>query len=380
MRITVISRSWPSNERSGVSLAAATHVKILVGLGHEVSIIGALPEVMSEDLPVTHKLWVKATGSGALYSKAKVDREGLRAAVLVTNPQLVLLEAWQTALTDASIEVAYELKIPCALISHGISLHRHSNSPSQWLRGLGWVAYRYLKLPRLIKKLGAITTLDDLSLSKRFFDRDLAKMIGLKVLPLKNLPVHWSVNFVPRAERKLQVISIGYFTAIKNQLGAIRAFNCLPANITLCLIGDRSGAYYESCRALVHELQLEKRIVFMQDHECNIAEEIANSIAIYAPSLTEALPITLLEAMACGTPFVATPVGAIPSFKGGISIAREHHQVNALIKLIEDECFWKKYSDAGRLQFQQEFSETCITKQVAQLVDYCAATFQIGKT
>jgi len=106
MRITVISRSWPSNERSGVSLAAASHVKILASQGHGISIIGASRTVLSENLPVQGRYHVSASGSGALYSPSRVDREKLAQVLRETRPDLVIVEAWQTALTDAAVEEA----------------------------------------------------------------------------------------------------------------------------------------------------------------------------------------------------------------------------------------------------------------------------------
>lgn len=370
MRVTVISRSWPSDERSGVSLAAATHVKMLVELGYQVSIVGANSKIVDESLPVTRALWVNSHGSGSLYSLARINIDDLKSTLAGLDPELVIVEAWQTALTDAAIDASSSLGIPVLMISHGIALHPHKHCVSQWVRSACWLPYRYLRLPGLIKKLTAITALDSDSSSPRFFDQKLAKKFGVKVFALKNLAVNFSSTFVDKGNRKSQVLVLGYFSSIKNQAQAIKVFEKINPEITLIFIGQKSGSYYESCCKLVKSCGMESRVIFMQDDECNIAQEISYSMLVYAPSLTEALPTALLEAMASGTPFVASPVGAIPSLKGGISTTGIIKQRQAISTLLHDERLWIKYSQAGRDQYETDFSYERIRNQLNNVVRY----------
>jgi glycosyltransferase involved in cell wall biosynthesis len=78
--------------------------------------------------------------------------------------------------------------------------------------------------------------------------------------------------------------------------------------------------------------------------------------------------MTLIEAMACGTPFVATPVGAISGFRGGIIANSVTSQVKAIVKLLEDPALWQNLSDAGRMQYENEFSYDHISSQLAKAV------------
>lgn len=372
MKIAVVSRSWPSNERSGVSLAAATHVRMLVELGYQVSIIGASPEVTKiNDVPLIHRVWVPSQGSGALYSKARVDLGALRDALRNIKPNLILVEAWQTSLTDAAIDEASRLKIPVLMISHGVAVHPHDLSLAQWFRALCWIPYRLFRLPSLLKKVSAITCLDESSSSPRFFDRNMAKKMGIKIFPLKNLPIHFTEEFIPRQKRSPQILVIGYFSGVKNQIAAINVFSNLRFPITLKFIGPRYGRYYKACIQLANKLGLCGKISFLEDDECNLAEEIASSTLVYLPSLTEALPTTLIEAMACGTPFVASAVGAIPHMRGGIATNDPQLQEKALQDLIEDDHLWASYANLGRLQYQEEFSYQRIKSQLDRAVKYC---------
>ena len=368
MKITLVSRSWPSHERSGVSLAALNHARLLIDQGHEVSIIGALDSLEKIDLPVKNRAHIPASGSGALYSPANVNRELLKKTITENESDLVIVEAWQTALTEAAIEVAYELKIPVLMISHGISLHPFNSSIVQQLRALAWIPYRLFKLPALVKKLSAITTLDEISSSPRFYDRDLATKFGIPVVPLKNFPAHVISPYVPLNERLMQILVVGYFSPIKNQLAVIELLEKIPSHIDCVFIGQRKGAYFEACKNRVAELKLNKRVKFLQDDECDLAQQIAQSTLVFAPSLTEALPMTLIEAMASGTPFVATSVGAVGGLVGGMLADSENAQVNAIESLFDSPNLWEKYSITGRAQYESEFTEQHIAAQLEQAV------------
>ncbi|QWD04211.1 glycosyltransferase family 4 protein [Polynucleobacter paneuropaeus] len=368
MRITIISRSWPSDEHSGVALCAGLHAKILMAQGHQVSIIGAysLKEI---DLAVEHKITVPSSGSGALYSPVKIEKVTLEKAFEVTNPELVVIEAWQTALTDSAIEVASGLHLPILMISHGISMHPYNSSWKQRLRSWAWKPYQYFKLPKLLKKVTAITTLDQISTSPRFYDRELAKKLHIPLYLLRNSPIHWSEKFYARAKRKPQILVVGYFSPVKNQLAAIQLLASLLPEIHLCFIGDRQGAYFHQCEQAVHRHNLDERVHFLQDNECDLGQELASSLLVFLPSITEALPMILIESMACGTPFVANPVGAVVSFKGGITADTAQAQLLAVKRLVNDEPLWQRYSEAGLSQYKDEFTESGVGRQLANAIE-----------
>ena len=369
MKIALVSRSWPPLERSGVSLAAHNHARVLISQGHEVSILGSQIEIDDINIPACSKFSIDAHGSGSLYSPAYVNIKQVEDALVSINPDLVVTEAWQTALTEACIDIASRQNIPTLMISHGISIHPYTNSVRNWIRYLAWLPYRYFKLPGLIKKLNAITALDTHSSSNRFFDRELAKRNNIPIVSLKNCPSHRFAKRVPRADRQMQILVVGYFSAVKNQLAAIEVLSQLPESISCCFIGDRRGAYFEACQRRVAQLGLKSRVSFLQDDECDLAEKMMQSILIFSPSITEALPITLIEAMACGTPFVATPVGAVSSFFGGILAESEQSQIDAIQALITQPKLWQKYSDAGQQQVEIDFTEEHIAAQLAKAIN-----------
>jgi len=374
MNITFVSRSWPSSERSGVSLIAAQHVKILASEGHSISIIGSSNTVIYEDLPVFSRLYVSAQGSGSLYSPIRVNKESLRQLILSTNPELIVVEAWQPALTDTAIDVAHELQLPILMISHGVSVFPYTKRVIDIGRGLAWIWYRFNNLKNRIKKLAVITTLDDSAVSERFYDRDIARQLGIPIVPLVNAPVNWSNLTIGFQQRKQQILVIGYFSTVKNQLAALDVFTGLPDTLKLRFIGPQRGFYYGKCRRRVAELGLERRVIFSQDDECNISDEIANSLLVLSTSITEVLPVTLLEAMASGTPFVATPVGAVPNLYAGVISGDIDEQRNAIKKIVCDEVLWRQLSEQGKRSYSERYTHAHVRSSLLDAVSLAASS------
>ena len=374
LRICLVSKSWPSHQRSGLSLAAASHLRILAANGHVVSIIGSHSSVLSEQLPATQKFYVRSTGSGALYSPARVDRDLLIKAFQDCSPDLIIIEGWQTALTTAAVQIAFMRAIPTLMVSHGISLHPFSGRFTDRLRSLAWEPYKRFVLPDLIAKIDSITTLDRSASSLRFFDRDLSRRLGKTVLPLVNAPINWLSDFRARNKRKSQVLVIGYYSPIKNQLAALDVAARISSDLSFKFIGEKLGRYYEICVRRTYELGMGHRVVFMNDSECNLSEEISNSLVVLSTSVTEVLPLTLLEAMASGTPFVATPVGAVPFLEGGICAEGVDDLSNAVLTLIDDHEVWQQLSASGRRQHAERYTTANVSMQLEAAINAALRT------
>lgn len=368
MRIVIFSRSWPSNERSGVTLAAATHVQLLMSQGHDVYIAGAHENVLNDPLPVSGRFYVKARGSGALYSPARVDKLYLRTVLQTVKPDLIMVEGWQTALTDAAVDIAHDIDMPVLMISHGISVHAFSSSFVDLFRAAGWLAYRIWTLPRRVARLSAMAVLDELAVSTRFYDRCLAARVHVPIIPLVNSPVNWQEGNAELAGRVLQILVIGYFSSVKNQMKALDVLSGLPESISMRFIGKREGRYYQRCVKKSTDLKLSDRVIFSDDTECNIADAVSRSFLVLSTSVTEALPITLLEAMASGTPFVATPVGAVPSLGCGVVTDSLGVMQKAILHLANDPDAWKRESDKGKLALSRKYTQSHVSAALAEAV------------
>lgn len=357
MHILVVSAQWPSDGKTGLGVIAAKHVEFLVEGGYRVSALGSSAKFLDDISIPADKYFISSRGSGALYSPSHISLEDLRLLLLKINPSMILVQGWQTGLSEAVVKVGDELGLNILLISHGVSLHPFTYLPRDLLRSAGWFFYKIFTLRSMIRRLSGLTALDLTCNSDRFYDRKLASKLSVPIYELHNFPIHSPQSFVPLSERKRQLLVVGYFSYIKNQLAAINMLPYLSSDIKLILLGRKSGAYYERCLRLVDRLKLTDRIQFVSDDECCVSTLIAESMIVLSTSITEAMPINLIEASASGTPFVARNVGAIPSLDGGQSCSNNASMIKEVSKLCSSLSYWEFFSKKGLEQYRKEFTE-----------------------
>jgi glycosyltransferase involved in cell wall biosynthesis len=98
---------------------------------------------------------------------------------------------------------------------------------------------------------------------------------------------------------------------IRNLIAAIPAIRTTYPGIFILIGGD--GPLMEEIKAYVQTERLNDQVEFSGwiSHD-NLPDFLNRLRLLVLPSYTEGLPNIVLEAMACGTPVLATPVGAIP--------------------------------------------------------------------
>jgi glycosyltransferase involved in cell wall biosynthesis len=338
-------------------------------LGCRESDEGSVSTVQIVDAGTVKKYYIEARGSGALYSPIKIVKQDLTDLFKKVSPDLIILESWQTAITESSLKIADSLKIPILMISHGVSIMPYTHSFYDFLRYVSWVPY-HLNLINLVSKLTAITTLNEFSESERFFDRKVANLIGVQCLKLTNHPINFARERGSLNSRKKQILVVGYFSRVKNQLAAIRAINLLPTAFRLILVGRQEGQYYQKCLKEVLHLKISHKVKFLEDVDVDLSLLMKESFLLYLPSITEVLPIVVLEAMASGTPFVSSPVGALPEINAGILKEEYSDHIVAMNKLIKNKELWNSTSRAGLLAYKKNYTKIHSKHLLKRAVDY----------
>lgn len=144
-------------------------------------------------------------------------------------------------------------------------------------------------------------------------------------------------------------------------LEAARMLSLDSSQVRFYLCGD--GAAVDDLRKQIERLGIEKLVDipgWVTGHRKQTLLEKAYLFVL--PSHREGLPVSILEAMATGTPVISTPVGAIPElirhgFNGYIVPPDSPHAISDRIQLLlTDPLAWKRISENARNTIRNGFS------------------------
>jgi L-malate glycosyltransferase len=160
---------------------------------------------------------------------------------------------------------------------------------------------------------------------------------------------------------------------VKNHLGMLRALALLKERgiiATLALAG--SGPLGESLMRTAHELNIHEQVRFLGD--VSQVERFLNTLDVFVlNSLSEGMSNTILEAMACGIPVVATAVGSNASLveegKTGRLIAVDDAAALALAleKLMREPSLRAAMGKNARARIENHFSIDRMVREYEEL-------------
>ena len=146
----------------------------------------------------------------------------------------------------------------------------------------------------------------------------------------------------------------------------------LIPNFKLLLLGRQNQAFIKELKSVLKNMDLEKRVEFIL-HQPNAIEYIYAADVLLQPSRSEALPRTILEAMALKTPIVASDVDGIPELVDnngsailfslsnidkmieGINTIYSNHSFRNQITENAHKRYWNNFSRENHIQNYSEF-------------------------
>ncbi len=142
-------------------------------------------------------------------------------------------------------------------------------------------------------------------------------------------------------------------------------------DFTFVVAGD--GPEAGSQRDRVHRRRLSGVFEFL-GHVEEMAPLIAGADVVVLPSRSEGVPLIVLEALACGTPVVASEVGGIPEVLDsscGMLIGTDGHEAQAFAaaidQLLQRPDLRKKMGEAGRARVAAEYDQGRAREAYARL-------------
>jgi glycosyltransferase involved in cell wall biosynthesis len=142
--------------------------------------------------------------------------------------------------------------------------------------------------------------------------------------------------------------------------------------LRLAIIGD--GPLLPRIREKVQAAGLQD-VVWLPGSRTDIAERMADFDVFVLPSIAEGTPVTILEAMACALPVVASRVGGIPEVvqEGVTGLMQPPSDAEALAKAlavyVQDPQLAARHGAAGRERVEKSNSIAAMVAGYAGLYD-----------
>jgi glycosyltransferase involved in cell wall biosynthesis len=195
-------------------------------------------------------------------------------------------------------------------------------------------------------------------------DRQLA--ISLKVTsPELAVTIHNGIateviaTAVPSRQPPKLIMVARFNRAQKDQYTLMQAIAKLSEPIKLIFVG--TGPDWEASKTMAQDLGITDRVSFLGDR-LDVPDLLADSQIFVLSTHYEGAPISILEAMRCGLPIIATNVNGIPEqvADGVTGLLVPHQDVDALTaaisKLVNNPDLRQQMGVAGKHKFAKEFT------------------------
>lgn len=335
VRILICSFTfWP--QANGVAEVVREQSIGLLARGHEVTIatgfdplrasVERIPGITVREFKIP-RLYRPGTG----HLDAVEDYQDY---LTTTDADVVFFHCWECWPTDLAWPVLARCPARKVLVSHGYPSHIWNRQPrfpwgwGQWLRKQPVV----WRLPRQLRSLDHIVFLSRRLDFGRFFDHWVLNRVGgpaWSVIPNGTWPEKFAerrLDFraLHHLENRFLILKVSLYAPNKNQEAALRAFSASRiSDATLVFIGNELNDYSRHLQQLVSRLEFGpgSSVLFLEkQNREHISAAYQAADLVMLTSKGECQPLVLLDAMACGKPFLSTDVGCVSELPGGLAV------------------------------------------------------------
>ena len=334
MKILVTCHSYYPN-KDGVQSVTQYLCEGLVKKGHKVTVVTRLYEGKGMSNEETrngvHIIRIKSTTRHTIH---RGDKKGYVELIkkLALGNDVMINVCTQCATTDWLLKELDYIKIPKILYNHSIWDFKYNRSYfitpitllSKIWANLRWRLY-YRVNAMYFKKYNYVTQLHEMDYATSLFE----KRYKIKSVIIENAAeddfFSDSLNSTIKLPKNY-MINVSNYQKRKNQLKCLELYleADIPDSWELVLIGSHKNKY--SDRIEKHYLQYKqnhpdtkKKVSVLYDIPREDIPTYVKKARIYLmTSRWEAFPISLVESMAAGVPFVSSDVGIVKYLQGGV--------------------------------------------------------------
>lgn len=262
------------------------------------------------DGPMVERLNSLGIKTHVVYTEKPFDvRVWKKVQNLIEKEEIDIVHAHGTRANSNMFWAAKKMNRPLVYTCHAWSFHLDQNPLVKKLRILG---EQYLTAKADVNICGSKANRNT---GKELFKNFEAEIINNSIDPQKFNP-HGTYKNIRQelgiGADELVIVSIARFTLQKQPLKLIAAFAAVckkVQNVKLLMVGD--GELKGDAIKLIKKLGLNDKII-LQPFRQDVPDLLAGSDIFVLPSLWEAFPIALLEAMSMGKAVIGTNVDGTP--------------------------------------------------------------------
>ncbi len=149
------------------------------------------------------------------------------------------------------------------------------------------------------------------------------------------------------------VMHVSNFRPVKRVQDVIKTFARIIGEVPSRLVFVGDGPERPRVQALAEEMGISEHVVFLGKH-ASVDELLSCADLFLLPSESESFGLAALEAMACGTPVVASRVGGLPEVIGDgvggylLEVGDVQGMAEAGIRILKDDDLWARLAEDGR--------------------------------
>jgi glycosyltransferase involved in cell wall biosynthesis len=382
--LLILTFTYPPN-KDGVANAAALVAEGLAARGHEVQ-VGTIwhperPLPQPDDNPRVHQF--KVQGSASLRDPISGETAEMTRYISAFEGDMIFCHTLERAPTVLAMRTFSKLAASKVMVSHGYSPHLvgwHRKFPwglAQWLARQPFV----WQLPWILRRFDRLVFLSGQRDFGRFLDHRVARFIGhrgIRIIPnaadLKEPPETLpDFRRIHGLEGRCLFLCVANYSDGKNQLGALAAYRrARIPNSAQVFIGSELNDYASAMQALDARLAPafpDGRVLLLEKQPRPMTEAAIRSMdAFVLPTRQETQPIVLLETMAAGRPFIATPKGCIPELAGGVIARDEEELVGALQRLAGDAELRSRLGAEARRDYDAKYRKEAVLEAYENLI------------
>ena len=175
------------------------------------------------------------------------------------------------------------------------------------------------------------------------------------VLP-SDVVAQWRSQY-SKIPEEICVLNVGSTHQRKNIITVLQVIKKIADSNTPICLWKISDDFTKEQKQFIEENNLQENITFIGKCNRDSLIKFYNAAdVLLAPSLYEGFGLTILEAMACGTPVITSNVSSLPEVAGNAAILVEPLDVNTIAKTIinlkKDLIFYKSLINSGLNRIQ----------------------------